>query len=223
MYQFTENQVVRNEYSTIPYMWIRSENPNKSICVMLPGLGYSTQRPLFHYATGVCLNNHVDVLHINYDFAKNEHFKKLTRSEQDRWMYEDVKAVVDEVLKDSTYEQCILLSKSIGTIPMAIEWTEKNFSHNAFGIWLTPLLKDDNVFNTLLNTELPSLCVIGDQDHHFIEERISSFKKNELVSSVLIPNADHGLEIKGDIVASIDAVKEVMASVQEFIVKFTKG
>lgn len=223
MYQFFEEQVVRNEYSTIPYMWIRNEEPNKSICIMLPGLGYSTQRPLFHYATSVCLNNHVDVLHINYHFAKNEYFKKLTRSEQDRWMYEDVKVVVEKVLKDSTYEQCFLLSKSIGTIPMAIEWTEKNFLHNAFGIWLTPLLKDDNVFNALLNTELPSLYVIGDQDHHFIEERISTLKNNELVSSVVIPNADHGLEIKGDTLASIDAVKEVLESVQEFIVKITKA
>ncbi|CAH2715284.1 hypothetical protein BACCIP111895_02468 [Neobacillus rhizosphaerae] len=219
MYQLTEGQVERNEYSTIPFKWIRSEQPNNSICIMLPGLGYTTKRPLFHYATGVCLNNRIDALHVNYEFAKNEHFKKLSETEQEDWMYEDVKAVVREVLKDTNYEQCFLLSKSIGTIPMAMEWTEKNFIHNSVGIWLTPLIKYENVYQALLKTELPSLCIIGDQDHHFIEERINSIKNNERLSTVVIPNADHSLEIKEDILASIDAAKEVITAIQEFIIK----
>jgi len=222
MYQILENQVVRNEHSTIPYTWFRSDQPNQGICIMLPGLGYNTQRPLFHYATGMCLNHNIDVLHINYQFTKNEQFKKLSETDQDQWMYEDVKAVVDEVLKDTVYEQCFLVSKSIGTIPMAREWTEKNFIKNTIGVWLTPLIKDDNVYQALLNTDLPSLCVIGDHDHHFIKERIYSLKNNELVSTVVIPKADHGLEIKGDILASIEAIKEVIERVQEFVVKFTK-
>ena len=223
MYRIKEDHVVRNEYSTIPYTWIRSDQPNQAICIMLPGLGYSTQRPLFHYATGMCLNHNIDVLHINYQFAKNEQFKKLSKTDQDHWMYEDAKAVIERVLKENVYEQCILMSKSIGTIPMAMEWTEKNFIKNTIGVWLTPLMKDDNVYQALLNTDLPSLCVIGDHDHHFIKERISSLKNNEFVSTVVIPNADHGLEIKGDILASIEAIKGIIERVQEFMIKFSKG
>jgi hypothetical protein len=34
---------------------------------------------------------------------------------------------------------------------------------------------------------------------------------------VVIPKADHSLEIKGDMTATIDAVKEVIESIQEFI------
>jgi hypothetical protein len=217
MYQLNEGQVKRSEVSTIPYTWIRSEEANKSICIMLPGLGYTTQRPLFHYGTSICLNNHVDVLHINYNFGKNGYFATLSEEEQVHWMYEDVKSVVEEVLKGTNYDQCFLFSKSIGTIPMALEWTHKNFFQNTFGIWLTPLIKEDHVYNTLLNTEQPSLCVIGDQDHHFIKGRISSLKENELISTVIIPNADHSLEIYGDISATMEAVKIVMESVQEFI------
>lgn len=219
VYQVFESKVVRDESSTIPYTWIRGEQPSKSICIMLPGLGYSTERPIFYYATGMCLNNHVDVLHINYNFAQNEHFKKLAKADQEQWMYEDVKAVAKEVLNDSRYEQCFLLSKSIGTIPMAMEWTAKNFIHNAIGIWLTPLLKVDAVYSAIVETELPSLCVIGDNDHHFIEERISSFTNNELVNTVVIPNADHSLEIAGDISSTINAAKEVMTCIQEFMLR----
>lgn len=98
MVQIIEGQVVRNEDSTIPYTWIRNDLSN-GICIMLPGLGYGTQRPLFHYATGMCLNQNIDVLHVNYQFAKDEQFRKLKKAEQDQWMYEDVKAVVEEALK----------------------------------------------------------------------------------------------------------------------------
>ena len=219
MYQIQEGNVKRNAFSLIPYTRFRNQNPNENLCIMLPGLGYNTQRPLFHYATGLCVEQNIDVLHVNYRFAKNDQFKKLPESEQTQWMYEDVKATVEEVLKGTDYEHCFLLSKSIGSIPMAIEWSKRNFIRNAFGIWLTPLLKQDLVYEALLHTELPSLCVIGDQDHHYIEERVKILKKNELLSTVTVPNSDHSLEIKGDIAASIDALKMVMECVQAFIVE----
>lgn len=217
MVKFIEGQVVRNENSTIPYTWIRSEQPNKSICIMLPGLGYTTQRPLFHYATSICLNQSIDILHINYQFTKNEYFKKLLESEQDQWMYEDVLAVVEDVLKETEYEKVFLLSKSIGTIPMAMEWKNKNFSNNTVGVWLTPLFKDDNVFQAILNTELPSLVVIGDNDPHYVEDRIVSICENPHVKILVIPNADHSLEVKGDISATLDVIKKVTLRIQEYV------
>ncbi|WP_042460237.1 alpha/beta family hydrolase [Neobacillus dielmonensis] len=219
MYQITEGKVVRNRYSTIPFTWIRGQSPNKSICIMLPGLGYTTQMPLFYYATNVCMTYNIDVLHVNYQFKENEQFAKLPDAEQEQWIYEDVKATAAEVLKDAEYEQCYLLSKSIGTIPMAMEWAQQTFVHNSVGIWLTPLMKDDKVYQAILETAVPSLCIIGSNDHHFMEERVESFKQNKLVRTVVIPKADHSLEINGDIYASIDALKIVIENSQAFILQ----
>jgi hypothetical protein len=217
MYELIENEVIRNEYSTIPYLWIRGKKPNKRICIMLPGLGYTTKQPLFHYATNLFADNGMDILHINYRFMENKHFAKLSKIEQEQWMYEDVQAVVNEVLKTTNYEQCFLLSKSIGTIPMAIEWKQRNFIHNPVGIWLTPLLKEDQVFDTLLKTDIPSICVIGDQDQHYLEERILLLENNSLISTLVIPNANHSLEVNGDILATIEAMKLIMKRINEFI------
>lgn len=219
MYEIIENDVVRNEYSSIPYLWIRSKKPNTRICIMLPGLGYSTQQPLFHYATNLFADNGVDILHINYNFVKNKQFAMLSKTEQEQWMYEDVKTVVNDILKNSNYQQCFVLSKSIGTIPMAMEWMQRNFMQNPVGIWLTPLLKEDLVFKTLLNTDIPSLCVIGDQDQHYIDERISLLEKNKLISTLVFPNANHSIEVNGNILATIEAMKVIMKRIQEFINK----
>ncbi|NYE08703.1 hypothetical protein F4694_005552 [Bacillus niacini] len=187
MYELIEDEVVRNEYSTIPFLWIRSKQRNNSICIMLPGISYSTQQPLFHYATNLFAENGVDILHINYNFIKSKHFVKLNKTEQEHWMYEDVRTVVGEVLIDTIYEKCFLLSKSIGTIPMAMEWAEKKFINLPIGIWLTPLLKENLVFDTLLKTNIPSLCVIGDQDQHYLQARISILETNKLISTLVIP------------------------------------
>jgi hypothetical protein len=220
MYKLIENNVTRNEYSTIPYTWIRSDKPNKSICIMLPGLGYSTQRPLFHYATGLFLNENIDVLHINYQFAKNEEFRLRSKTEQEQWMYDDVRAVVNEVLKDAVYEQQFIFSKSIGTIPMAMEWKQRNFIINeTVGIWLTPLLKEDIVYEAILKTDFPSLSVIGDKDHHFIADRLAAFQDNSLIHNIMVSEADHGLEIQTDIPASIEVIKHIMESIKGFIGK----
>lgn len=217
MYEFIEKKVVRNKNSVIPYTWIRGKSENKDICIMLPGSGYTTQRPLFHYATNTCMNNNVDILHIDYNYIRNEHFAKLTSIEQDHWIYEDVKTVVYDVLKDTAYERYFILSKSIGTIPMAYEWKQKSFVRSAYGIWLTPLIKDDNVYNALLYTKWPSLCVIGDQDPHFIKERIDSLHNNNLVHTIVIPNANHSLEIKGDISTTIKAADKIIGHIEDFI------
>ncbi|WP_223589201.1 alpha/beta family hydrolase [Neobacillus bataviensis] len=194
-------------------------NQVKTFVSCFQGLDISTDRPIFYYATSMCLNNHVDVLHINYTFAKNEHFKKLEEAEQKQWMYKDVKAVIEEVLRNTHYEQSFLLSKSIGTVPMAMEWTQKNLFPNALGIWLTPLLKVDTVYQAIMKTERPSLCVIGDDDHHYFEEKIASLKNNGLVNTVVIPKADHSLEIQGDITATINAANVVIDCIQEFIIR----
>jgi hypothetical protein len=219
MFDVIENEVVRNEYSTIPYRWIRRKQPNKRICIMLPGLGYSTQQPLFHYATNLFADNEVDILHINYNFMKNKQFAKFSKLEKEQWMYDDVRTVVSEVLKDTDYQQYFLLSKSIGTIPMAMEWTKRNFINNPIGIWLTPLLKEDLVFDTLLNTEIPSLCIIGDQDQHYMEERISLLRNNNQISMLVIPNANHSIEVHGDVLTTIDSMKVIMSRIHEFINK----
>jgi hypothetical protein len=81
-----------------------------------------------------------------------------------------------------------------------------NFIHNPVGIWLTPLLKEDLVFDTLLKTDIPSICVIGDQDQHYIEERVSFLENNSQISMLINPNANHSSEVNGDILATVDAM-----------------
>ncbi|MBT2736087.1 alpha/beta family hydrolase [Bacillus sp. ISL-7] len=219
MTNFIEGKTVRNEHSSIPYLWIRQDQQSDGLCIMLPGLGYTTQAPLFYYATGVFVNNNMDVLRINYDYRKKEYFSKLSGKEQDDWMYEDVKAVIQDVLKETQYEQYYIVNKSLGSIPMAYERTQNELLRSSYGIWLTPLLKDETVYNALLSENLPALCIIGDKDPHFFEDRIQAIKSNNQIHTVIIPNANHSLEINEDVYTSIQIVNQIMNEIQSFINK----
>ncbi|MDQ0973798.1 hypothetical protein QFZ31_003676 [Neobacillus niacini] len=95
--------------------------------------------------------------------------------------------------------------------------TKRKFISLPMGIWLTPLLKEDFVFDTLLKTRIPNLCIIGDQDQHYLQERISLLETNKLISTLVIPDANHSLEVNGDIAATIEAMKVIINRMQDFI------
>lgn len=221
MYDFIEKNIVREDQSTLNYTWIRGKEEDKNICIMLPGLGYTTQGPLFYYSTNVCINNNLDFLHINYNYMDNVKFNHLSEHEQEKWMYADAKLVIETVLNDVEYEKYFFLGKSIGTIPMSYIWKEKDFinHHKIYGIWLTPLLKEKTVYDALLNSVVPSYFVIGNQDPYFSEELNHSLN-NEQVSRLIIPNADHSLEIQGNIKATMTAAKQIIISIEDFIKKY---
>ena len=47
-------------------------------------------------------------------------------------------------------------------------------------VWLTPTLKDKFVQNSIVRHKEKSLVVIGTADPHFVDERISELKRNDI-------------------------------------------
>ncbi|MFC4356257.1 alpha/beta family hydrolase [Chryseomicrobium palamuruense] len=222
------NQMIKNVYttarkSTIPTQWIHEEQPSSVLCIMLPGKGYTTQRPLFHYATSALRNQGVDILHINYDYSENEAFNSSSHAQQDQWMYEDVNEIVQSFLQEQSYDQVIWFSKSIGTIPMALGWKEGfQTDTTVCGIWLTPLLNEERVCESIQASRVPSLVIIGDQDFVYEQEKLDQLT-SEHVQSRVIPGANHGLEIEGNTMVSIDTMKSVIQYIHEVVSKTKKG
>jgi hypothetical protein len=58
--------------------------------------------------------------------------------------------------------------------------------------------------------------MIGDNDPYYKEDRFQQLKDNPALHSVLIPEANHSLELEGDPVGSVDILKEVMAKIKAF-------
>ncbi|PYZ97347.1 alpha/beta hydrolase [Alteribacter lacisalsi] len=201
---------VEIEGDKTPYSLIRQDGGADTLAVILPGAGYTTQAPLLYYTTGIFYNKGYDVLHVNYSYDK-EKLAALT----EEGFTGTVRAVIDRVLEKKNYRSHILTAKSVGTIALVRLLEEERF-RQAKSLWLTPLLQRDDVFNCLAGIKHESLVILGDQDPCFRRERFDELERNRLLELSLIKDANHSLEIEGNVHESMDVLKSVISVVSRF-------
>ncbi|MGJ7912437.1 alpha/beta hydrolase [Neobacillus sp. LXY-1] len=204
------NDLVSSNNRNIPFTLYKQDNRTDSLTIILPGTGYTTQKPLLYFSTSASLQKGFDVLQVNYEYSKEE---LSLLSEQE--FTADVIAVIEPILKNERYSKINIIAKSIGTIALTYLLDNLIFE-TAMTIWLTPLLQRDDVFNALLNSSNKGLLIIGDRDHCYIEERYKELKSNNNISLKLIEGVNHSLEFEGNIFNSIDALKKVINLIYEF-------
>lgn len=203
-------------YKNIPvsYQLFQQDQASGRLAVMFPGRGYTVQGPLFHYSTGVFLNKGYDVLHVNYDYTTEES-NSMELDEHIKQISIDVNAVMDKVLSTSTYDNYTLIGKSIGTIALS-SVIQRNEFPDARVIWLTPLLHLDMVFDKMLSSTQPGLCIIGEEDPCYIKERFIVFDTKENMTSILIPGTEHSLNYADRPIESIDVLRRVITEISNF-------
>jgi hypothetical protein len=70
----------------------------------------------------------------------------------------------------------------------------------------------------MVNSENRGLCIIGDNDRCYVEERFDQLKNKPNLVAKLLPNVNHSLEYDHNMVESIDILKEIINDIQEFVV-----
>lgn len=210
------DSVVGYKEMQVPFTLISEVKDSKNLVVFLPGAAYTVQSPAFHYSQEIFFQKGFNVLQVNYRY-NDKAYDDFTIEELSEAIRYDVKTVLDEVLKDSSYENFYFVAKSLGTIAMSslVEW---NIFKEAQIIWLTPLLQRDDVFDAMVNSENRGLCIIGDNDRCYIKERFEQLNDKSTIVAKLLPNANHSLEYNHNIIESIDVLKDVMNDIQEFVV-----
>lgn len=213
-------KVEKRLINQISYTFIN--NSGAAVCFMFSGAGYTYDKPLLYYSTMAMLENKYDVVHVHYSYEYGPLFKR-SLSEINDTLCTDIHPVVTEVLGEKQYESIIFLGKSLGTIPIIHEFMRNNRYENAKMVLLMPLLKYNDITQTLLNCSHPSLVVIGENDHHFIESRVAEIGTNPMAKVLTIPNADHSLEIEPyNTEQSLSVMEHVMETLADFIPGRTK-
>ena len=214
MFKVKTDSVAGYKEMKIPYTLLSTNEDTRNLVIMLPGAGYSAQAPLFHYSTGVFLNKSSDVLQVNYSY-NDKFYDNFSIDEISDAIKHDVRGVIDQVLNDRSYESFCLIGKSLGTIAMSSE-LKRNIFKEAKAVWLTPLIKREDVFEAMVKAENRGLCFIGDNDQHYNAERYEQIVQNTNIVSTLFPNVNHGLQYENDPVTSIDVLKSVIKEINEF-------
>lgn len=163
------------------------DNANKnSLAILIPGIGYSLERPLLYYSRKLAEKANYDICSITYENRIS--FDRDIKSEREKAFYGyfvQVERQLDKVEFDK-YDNILFITKSIGTVLMA-KYTEK-YHLKTNNIVYTPL---EETFDYELGK---GICVSGTKDpwleHSIYLEKI----KNTSLKNTVIEDANHSLE-----------------------------
>ncbi len=200
----------------VPNRFLRPEGAIDHLAVLLPGFGYTLDMPLFYYAEDLLLERGWDVLRVEYAYNKHPEFQFLREQERERWLLADATAAWRAGLGQRTYERVVLIGKSLGTLAMGHLLTTTD--HASIGaVWLTPLLGEKRLREQIRQYGGPSLFVIGTADPHFDPVVLEEMQVATIGEAVVVRNADHGMDIPGDPIASVRAVERVVEALSRFL------
>ena len=197
--------------------FLRPEGAIDHLALLLPGYGYTLDMPLFYYAEKLLLERGWDVLRVEYAYNTRSEFQTLPESERDRWLLTDTTAAWRAGLGHRTYERVVLIGKSLGTLAMGHLLTTGDQPPNVGAVWLTPLLDEEWLRQQIQQYGGPSLFVIGTADPHFEPVVLEKMQVATIGEAVVVRNADHGMDIPGNPIASVRAVERVVEALSRFL------
>lgn len=204
----------------VPNQFIENDDNANTLAIIFPGGGYTTAMPLLYYATELSLQRGWDVLLVNYAYphpggnlSTEEYLARL-----DVELKADTDAAAQAGLRHREYNAVAVFGKSLGTIAMASVTSRlTNIEHRL--IWLTPLVKRDDVRKAIEAEVLNSMFIIGTADSHYDASIVNDLCRQE-VRGVVIEGADHSMDVRGGIDNSISVLGSVFQEVEEFLVEF---
>lgn len=207
----------------VPNTLLRHEETVTQVAVLLPGLGYTCDMPLFYYATRLVWNLGADILQVEYAYHREPGFRALPASERRERLLADATSAFDAILRQPQYQLITLVGKSLGTLAMGHLLTTKQPRQDLRAIWLTPLLRDPELQRQMRNCRARSLAVIGTADGHYDEGKLHDFRDRAGYEVIAVEGADHGLDLAGDPIGSIRVMARIVRAMEEFLTREGEG
>lgn len=215
-YKSTSFEITSDQGRQIANKFYDQQRAANSLALILPGLRYSCDMPLLYYATELLLIRGFDVLQLWSDYS-NPEFRAASKVEQAQYLLGDSLALFEAASKGEPYERTVLVGKSIGTLSMALLLNVNRKLADDATIWLTPLLNLEPVTQAVKNLKGPTYLAGSNTDPTFEPETVSQIQSRPNVRVDVIKDADHSLEIPGNLRESMRVLTKVVTSLASFI------
>ncbi|MGB6068525.1 MAG: alpha/beta family hydrolase [Desulfomonilaceae bacterium] len=217
MHSIETLNIVGHRNEILPSTFFRQKDESPHIAVIFPGFGYTAQMPLMYYPGRLLLESGADVLLVGYNYFKRPDFRSAPDEERDVWLRTDTIAAYEAALAERDYERVTLVGKSIGTRGMGHLLSTTDPLPSLQCVWLTPILRNEQLCAQIKQNPCSSLFVVGSADSHYDPVKLAEVQQATGGKAIVIENADHSLEIPGDIVESIRALEGIIAEIQKFL------
>jgi pimeloyl-ACP methyl ester carboxylesterase len=216
MFTFETLDIAGHQNRPVPHTFLKQKRDTQHLVLLLPGVGYTVHMPLLYYPMRVALDQGADVLRVETMYVKQEGFDALEPAARARQVYDDATAAFRTALGQRRYQRATLVGKSLGTLAMGhLLATEPDLSQ-VEAIWLTPLLWNDTLRSQIQKFHPRSLFAAGSADPHYSADHLAKARDATQGKALVIEGANHSLEIDGDLMGSLEALRRVVEAVLNF-------
>lgn len=201
----------------VPNTFLRQAEEARHLGIVLPGWGYTADRPVLYYPGLLLLDRGADLLRVEYNYLRQPGYMAAEAAVRERWLVDDVTAALQAGLAQRTYDEVTLVGKSIGTLAMGHLLASEPRLRGARAIWLTPLLRDERLLEQIRRWGGRSIFVAGTADPHYSPAHLEMAVAATEGRQVRIEGADHSLEIAGSALQTVEAMEKVMRALERFL------
>lgn len=187
------------------------------LAVLFPGRGYTCAMPVLYYPGAWLQSRGADVLAIEYTCTRQPGYDLLPAAARQHLLSTEVDAAVQAALAQDGYTKIVFVGKSLGTLALAHLAVNSQLASSASFVWLTPLVKQAPLRRAVAQARPRSLFISGSADPLYDPDFFAEVVQSCRGESLLIPNADHVLEIPGELPASLEAMRRVLNAIASFI------
>ena len=203
-----DGQPIRNEF-------FRQPGTADELAVLFPGLRYTCDMPLLYYTTRLLLERGADVLQLHTDYNRLD-FETAAPLARAQWIGADALAGLLAGQSQRSYTRLVLVGKSIGTLAIGF-LLAGGAASQAATIWLTPLLHQPLLVQAACLCNGPALFAVGESDSTYDAQALGRIQQATGAQVVMLPGANHSLEVPGDPQHSIRHLGVVMEAITRIL------
>ncbi|MGL4850658.1 MAG: alpha/beta hydrolase [Clostridium sp.] len=187
---------------------IFKDNGSDTLTIVLPGVAYLIDRSYLDYSRSLASELGYDVLTMEYGFQINRTEFNIEK-EFHLMAKETIEAIQKSITKE--YKEIVIIGKSIGTC-VQVMLNGMFRGKDVKNIYISPI--DKTAKHGVCEN---SLVITGTKDPLLNKESLEKIENVKGVKVVNIDNANHALDIEGNVLQSIKVLFDVIEMEREFL------
>ena len=189
------------------------EGDGAGLLIIFPGLHYGPEGPLHYHLSKRLQTSGWDTLGLTYGFQAKMAFPWTDHVPE---ILEEGKSAIREAMNRKAYPRLAFVGKSLGSIVLVQLCSDGVVPDKALVAHLTPPIGSPQFDSAFASTRQPTYLAIGKEDSFYSEPALADLQAHRPVVIRAVEGADHGMDVAGDLPASLRAVGQVVEDMTAF-------
>ena len=206
--------LVASDGKPLVHKHYRQEQDPAGLLIALPGNHYGVDGPLLYYPCRLLQDEGWDTLALTYSFQSagvefsHEMFPVVLQECQN---------AIRRILSERDYSRIGLVGKSLGAFVIAQLSVTEEALQSARCLYITPPLGTPFFDDLFQQSSHPAHISVGMKDRFYSPQAIEALNAKRYFTMTIIEDADHSMDVTGDLAASVEAVHRVTLEGVDFI------